>query len=154
MEESLRMILKSTAELNEDEIWKKPNEVSNSIGNIIVHLCGNITQYMLSGLGRKEDLRDRDSEFTLRRGYTRKELENKLIKLLEEVKQLLQGLREEELLRRYEVQGFDLSGFGIVLHVVEHLSYHTGQIAFWTKYIKNTDLGFYEGLDLNKKNKK
>ena len=50
------------------------------------------------------------------------------------------------------VQGFQLSGIGIVVHVVEHYSYHTGQISFWTKQLKNKDLRFYAGLDLNVQN--
>ena len=50
------------------------------------------------------------------------------------------------------VQGFNFSGIGILVHVVEHLSYHTGQIAFYTKQLKNEQLGFYGDIDLNVKN--
>jgi uncharacterized damage-inducible protein DinB len=154
MEESLRMISKSTALFSDEELWKKPNEASNSVGNIIVHLQGNITQYILACLGGQEDLRQRDKEFSDKHGYNAKELNHQLGELLDEVKTVLYGLKEEELTENYTVQGFKLSGQGIILHVVEHLSYHTGQIAFWTKILKNRDLGFYEGYDLNIKNKK
>ena len=57
-------------------------------------------------------------------------------------------------MRKREVQGFTFSGIGVAIHVTEHLSYHTGQIAFLTKQIKNIDLGFYDGMDLKIKNKK
>jgi len=152
MEESLRMISKSTALLSTEDVWKKPNKASNSIGNIIIHLKGNITQYMLAGLGGQEDLRQRDLEFSVTHGYNTKELNQQLRALLDEVKTALHGLKDEELIKTYSVQGFKLSGLGIVLHVVEHLSYHTGQIAFWTKILRNKDLGFYEGFNLNTKN--
>ncbi len=152
MEESLRMIAKSTAILTEEELWKKPNDASNSIGTIVIHLKGNITQYILSGLGAKEDLRQRDLEFSVSYNYSAKELNQQLRKLLDEVKIVLHDLNANELTKTYYVQGFKLSGLGIILHVVEHLSYHTGQIAFWIKVMKNKDLGFYEGLDLNTKN--
>ena len=61
-------------------------------------------------------------------------------------------MKVAELLRSRTVQGFQLSGIGIVVHVTEHYSYHTGQIAFWTKQLKNKDLGFWEGKDLNAHN--
>ncbi len=154
MEESLRMISKSTVHLSDEELWKKPNKASNSVGNIIIHLKGNITQYVLAGLGGQEDLRQRDLEFSVTHSYSTKELNQQLQKLLDEVKTVLHGLNDEKLIKTYTVQGFKLSGQGIVLHVVEHLSYHTGQIAFWTKILKNKDLGFYEGHDLNTKNEK
>ena len=59
---------------------------------------------------------------------------------------------EEELMRKRMVQGFEYSGIGIIIHVTEHFSYHTGQIAFWTKQLKNKDLGFYADRDLEIKN--
>jgi uncharacterized damage-inducible protein DinB len=154
MEESLRMISKSMALLSAEELWKKPNKASNSIGNIIIHLKGNIKQYILAGLGGREDRRQRDLEFSETHGYGAKELNRMLEELMDEVKTVLHGLKDAELIKTYSVQGFKLSGQGIVLHVVEHLSYHTGQIAFWTKILKNKDLGFYEGIDLNTKNER
>jgi uncharacterized damage-inducible protein DinB len=66
--------------------------------------------------------------------------------------ELLETISEEAFLERRRVQGFDLTGLGIVLHVVEHLSYHTGQIAYLTKIKTDQDLGFYRGLDLNATN--
>jgi uncharacterized damage-inducible protein DinB len=154
MEESLLKISKSTALLSDEELWKKPNKASNSVGNIIIHLKGNITQYILAGLGGAEDRRQRDLEFSETHTYGAKELNKMLQELMDEVKTVLQGLKDKELIKTYSVQGFKLSGQGIILHVVEHLSYHTGQIAFWTKILKNKDLGFYKGFDLNAKNEK
>lgn len=154
MEESLRMVRLSLNELDEKDIWRRPNEASNSIGNMLVHLCGNITQYILAGLDGQEDLRQRDAEFSLREGENKNELLTSLSDLIQQVKSVVNGLTQEQLTKMYKVQGFDLSGFGILLHVVEHFSYHTGQIAFWVKCLKDKDLKFYSGIDLNTKNEK
>jgi hypothetical protein len=71
---------------------------------------------------------------------------------VEEAKSVIQNVSSNELLRKRQVQGFYHSGIGIIVHVTEHYSYHTGQIIFWTKLLKNRDLGFYAGIDLNVKN--
>jgi len=145
-------IIKCLNELEEDEIWKRPNNSSNSIGNLILHLCGNITQYIISSLGEIRDVRDRDKEFSTTDGYSRSELINKLNTILEKAKAIIQNMDAEKLLKKREVQGFQSSGMGNIIQVTEHYSYHTGQIAFWTKLLKDKDLGFYSGIDLNKKN--
>ncbi|MBQ4802441.1 DUF1572 family protein [Aquimarina sp. MMG015] len=153
LDESLRMITISFDQLSEDDIWKRFNQSSNSIGNLMLHLCGNITQYGIASLGGLEDERDRDTEFEAKEGFLKEELLLKLNETLEQAKTILFDCTISELMRKREVQGFIFSGIGIMIHVTEHLSYHTGQIAFWTKQLKNKDLGFYEGMDLNIKNK-
>ena len=139
-------------QLDETETWKRPNENSNSVGNIILHLCGNIRQYAISSLGNMEDVRERDKEFSVAGGHSKSELIKKLIVTVEEAKSIIQNIGSDELLRKRQVQGYYQSGIGIILHVTEHYSYHTGQIIFWTKLLKNKDLGFYAGIDLNVKN--
>jgi len=152
LDESMRMITKSLQFLDETTIWKKPNNASNSVGNIMVHLCGNISQYILSGLAEQGDTRNRDQEFSITGGMSKTALQAKLQQVIEAAKKVIEKSTPEQLLKQYSVQGFQLSGMGIVLHVVEHLSYHTGQLAFYTKLIKDQDLGFYDGFDLNIKN--
>ena len=152
MDEYLVKIEKCLDELEEKDIWLRPNESSNSIGNQILHLCGNITQYIIAGLGNEKDLRDRDREFNARGGISKPELYDKLFRVVEEAKEVIINLDQDAFRKIRSVQGFELSGIGIVLHVVEHFSYHTGQIIMWTKMIRNIDLGFYSDLDLNQKN--
>ncbi|WP_109300773.1 DinB family protein [Aquimarina sp. AU474] len=154
-DESTRMVSLSFDQLSEEDIWKRPNLNSNSIGNLILHLCGNITQYAIASLGGTTDERKRDEEFTIDEGYTKKQLLEKLQSTLYKAKEVLGNCATNELLRKREVQGFVFSGIGIAIHVTEHYSYHTGQIAFWTKQLKDKkSLGFYDGMDLNIKNKK
>jgi uncharacterized damage-inducible protein DinB len=151
--ENTKRIVKCLEEIDESELWRRPNENSNSIGNIILHLCGNIRQYVISSLGKKEDVRVREKEFSTKEGPNKKELFAKLANTVDEAIAIIENLDEQEFIKLYSVQGFNLSGIGIVVHVTEHYSYHTGQIAFWIKLLKNRDLGFYAGIDLNERNK-
>lgn len=152
LDESTRMNTIALEQLSEEEIWKRPNDSLNSVGNLILHLCGNITQYVISSLGETEDARERDLEFSTESGYTKVELLQKLTETVAVAKRVINDASLAQLIRKREVQGFYFSGIGVVLHAVEHYSYHTGQIAFWTKQLRNTDLGFYDGMDLNVKN--
>ena len=152
MEENTPKIFVCLEELNEKEIWKRPNNASNSIGNIILHLCGNIRQYAISSLGNLPDARERDKEFSAHGGVTKNELKEKFESTLKQAIEVFKNISEEELLKIRLVQGFSLSGIGIIIHVVEHYSYHTGQVVFWTKLLKNHGFDFYSNHDLNLKN--
>ena len=142
-------IEKCLAELSEEELWQRPNEASNSVGNLILHLCGNIRQYIIAGIGQQPDTRTRSMELSVTEGFTKAELVQKLNETLREADTVIRAVDEAILLRARTVQGFTLTGLAIILHVVEHYSYHTGQIAFWTKQVRNQDLGFYAGINLD-----
>lgn len=152
IEENTGRIIKCFGEIEEKEIWEFPNDHSNSIGNLILHLCGNIRQYAISALGEIEDTRERNKEFSTKTGPAKAELLNELTNTVAEAISIIENIDENRLTKVYSVQGFNLSGIGIIIHVTEHYSYHTGQIAFWIKQIKNKDLGFYADVDLNVKN--
>jgi uncharacterized damage-inducible protein DinB len=152
MDENTRMIKISLADLSEEEIWQKPNPSLNSIANLLLHLCGNISQYIISSLGESEDSRNRDLEFSILGGLTKVELIKKLEDVVDTAKRVIFDATPNQLVKNRSVQGFSLSGVGTVLHAVEHYSYHTGQITFWVKQLKNWDLGFYDGMDLTKNN--
>jgi len=139
-------------ELDEREIWTSPNQNLNSIANLILHLCGNIRQYIISSLGGTVDIRARDLEFSTHGGFTKAELIAKLQDTVDQASTVIQRSTREELLRERVTQGVAHTGIGIIIHVTEHYSYHTGQIILLTKYLKNIDLGFYSGVDLNKRN--
>ena len=118
--------IKSCMELLDDkEVWLSPGGASNSIGNLVLHLCGNITQYIISSLGHTQDLREREKEFTESGSYSRSTLIQKLSTTVTTAIGVIKNLGEEDLLRSYQVQGFELPGIAIVIHVIEHYSYHT-----------------------------
>lgn len=150
--ENTQRIEKCLKCLNEEELWKKPNSTLNSVGNLILHLCGNIGQYIISSMGGNPDLRNRNEEFSTTGGLTKAELLSKLKITTASANAIIARQDAGSLIRSRNVQAYTLTGVGIVLHVVEHYAYHTGQIVFWTKLIKEKDLGFYAGVDLNKKN--
>ncbi len=152
LEESLRMIRLALDEVSEAELWHKPNAALNSIGNLLLHICGNMTQYGIASLKETKDHRNRDAEFSQDGGLTKEQVLQKLEQTVEETKATLQHISTQRLLQHKEVQGFDFSGVGNIIHAVEHFSYHTGQIAFWVKLMHNKQLGFYDGINLNIKN--
>lgn len=153
MDESTRMIQKSLLEVTEEDLWLKPNESLNSIGNLLLHLRGNIRQYIISSLGETEDIRNRPSEFSVVANQGKAEVLKKLEETVHLAKRVIFDASVEQLLKIRSVQGFRFSGVGVIIHAVEHYSYHTGQIAFWVKLLKKKDLCFYEGVDLKIKNK-
>jgi uncharacterized damage-inducible protein DinB len=152
MEENVKRIEKCLNELSETEVWLRPNSQLSSPANLILHLCGNITQYAISSLGNTPDARERALEFSSTGGYSKQELADKLSDTVHKAVTVILNASESEMLRVRTVQGFNMSGIAIMIHVTEHLSYHTAQIALHTKLLKEKDLGFYAGLDLNVKN--
>ena len=139
-------------QLEEKDVWVSPNENLNSIGNLILHLCGNIRQHIISALGGKPDNRARDLEFSTIGGLNKSELLAMLQQTASEATMVIERMGEEELLRKRIAQGVSHSGVDSIVHVTEHYSYHTGQIIFLTKLFRNIDLAFYAGIDLNKHN--
>ena len=137
--------------VDESQIWLKPNSALNSMGNLVLHLCGNITQYIISTLGGAPDHRNRDTEFAATGGKTKSELKAMFNIVIEQSIACINNANDAELTGLKKVQVYELTGVGIIIHVTEHLSYHTGQIAFLTKLLLEKDLGFYAGLNLNQK---
>ena len=152
IDENTRMLCIALSKIKEKQFWEKPNAISNSLGNQLLHLNGNLSQYMISALGEQADTRQRDFEFSAQNGKDKTVLLNNLMDTLGKAKEVLQNCSVEQLIKKYYVQGFELSGVGIVLHAVEHYSYHVGQIAFWIKQLTSEPLGFYDGIDLTVKN--
>lgn len=152
MNESLKRLEKCLSELDESEIWIDHNKNLVSIGNLILHLEGNITQYIISGLGGEKFMRKRDSEFSDKPNLNKQALLMRINNTVEKACSIISGLGESELVKSYSAQGFVYTGSEIIIHVVEHLSYHVGQITFAVKYLKDKDLGYYSGIDLDKQN--
>ncbi len=140
-------IRRCLALLDDAEIWWRPNQHSNSIGNLILHLSGNVRQWIVSGLGGAPDERRRSGEFAARGGMTRSELLEHLDAALQEAVETLQNLAPDSLAQTYQIQDYEMTGLQVIFHVVEHFSGHTGQILFITKHLEDVDLGFYVELE-------
>jgi len=149
--EGVERIKKCISYLSDEEIWTKPNSNSNSIGNLIVHLEGNVRQYILSSVGGEKDTRQRTKEFEDSGTKDTKEAINRLTKAVRQSVEVVKGLEAGEYKREEQVQGFTMTVLSCIVHVIEHFSYHVGQITFYTKFLKNLDTGYYEGQDLDKR---
>ena len=130
--------------LTDEQIWWRANEESNSIGNLILHLCGNARQWIVSGVGGQPDARVRDAEFEQREVISRDELLTLLRSTLAEVETTLRTLDPSLLLDRRNIQGHNVDILEAIFHVTEHFSMHTGQIIMLTKMLTATDLRFYD----------
>ncbi|MCU0349050.1 MAG: DUF1572 domain-containing protein [Saprospiraceae bacterium] len=147
--ESIPRIKQCLAELTVEEVWYRPNENSNSVGNLVLHLCGNVRQWLLGGLGGYTDNRRRQQEFDERGPIPTSVLVRHLDELAEEVEKVLARLTTERLMQNVDVQGFKENGVGVLVHVVEHFSYHTGQITYYVKWRKNINTNYYGGINLD-----
>jgi uncharacterized damage-inducible protein DinB len=136
--------------LADEEIWYRPNAETVSIGNLVLHLCGNVRQWVLSGLGGQPDTRRRQAEFDEPGPLPASELLQRLDAVMADVARLLDRLTAWQLLDRRRVQGFDETGVAILIHVTEHFSYHVGQITYAVKSRKAIDVGYYKGVDLGR----
>jgi len=130
--------------LTDEQIWWRANEESNSIGNLILHLCGNVRQWIICGVGAQPDNRDRDSEFARREIISREQLVALLRTTLSEVQTTLGDLDPSLLLEHRKIQGNDVELLEAIFHVTEHFSMHAGQIIMLTKMMTSADLRFYE----------
>ena len=148
LEQSYGRIADCLERLTEEQIWQRPGEASNSMGNLALHLAGNLRQWILHGVGGQPDVRVRDEEFAARGGPDRKAL---LAGLRDAVEQASDVIRRADLEKRIYVQNYDITALEGIMHVLEHFSYHTGQVAFATKALLDVDLAYYGSL--NKKEK-
>jgi len=133
-------------EMSDDDIWWRPNEKSNSVGNLILHLRGNLRQWIVAGLGGGSFERDRDAEFETRARVPTAELITIIRSAVNDAVKIFESLQPERLLDRYPVQTYSTSGLQAIYHVVEHFSYHLGQILYIYKMRTDIDPGFYSHL--------
>lgn len=140
--------LRSTVEgLTEEQLWWRPNEASNSIGNLLLHLNGNVRQWIVTSFNRRDDQRNRPAEFAEKSGGTARELLARLGATMDEAEQVFLRLTEADLVAPMDIQGYHTTGLAAVYHVVEHFGMHYGQIVYVTKALQGNDLGFYKELN-------
>ena len=130
-------------QLSDDNVWWRANPESNSIGNLLLHLAGNVRQWIISGVGGSTDERQRQLEFDEQGPMPSAEVLSRLRMTVEEADRVLARIPEESLLEGRRIQGHDVTVLEAIYAVVEHFSMHTGQIIVLTKMWKG-DLGFYD----------
>jgi uncharacterized damage-inducible protein DinB len=143
--------------LDDEQVWRRPNESSNGVGNLLLHMSGNVRQWIVSGVGGAEDRRDRASEFAARDSVSKAELMDLLKTTLDEADAVLAEIESEcaaansdaPLQRVCTAQAYGVTVFDAIFHVVEHFSYHTGQIIFAAKWLAEGRVSFYDDRRLN-----
>jgi hypothetical protein len=133
--------------LTDEQVWWRPNDASNSIGNLLLHLNGNVLQWLVAPFSGMEDHRDRPAEFGQRESIPASVLVGKLDATLQRASEVLSRLTEAELVQFFDIQGYHVSGLEAVYQVVEHFGLHHGQIVYITKMLRAADMGFYRELD-------
>jgi uncharacterized damage-inducible protein DinB len=146
LEQLVRRIRDSVAKLNDEQIWMRHGDHENAVGNLLLHLSGNMRQWIIAGIGGLPDTRVRDQEFAARGQMTREELMQKLDITVAEAVAVLKAVSPDRLLETYQPQKYSVSIMEGIYHVVEHFAQHTGQIMFATKLLTGQDLGFYKHL--------
>jgi uncharacterized damage-inducible protein DinB len=133
--------------LSAEQVWTRNSDNQNAVGNIVLHLCGNVRQWILCGVGGQTDMRDRDSEFAARGGVQPSELAAKLKSTVAEAAEVIRNCPVERLMENKTIQDvYDTTIMEAIYHVVEHFGQHTGQIIFATKLLTSEDLGYYKHL--------
>lgn len=127
-----------------DRLWFRADAASNSAGNLVLHLAGNVRQWVVSGIGGAPDIRERDAEFSTSGGMGAEALLDHLEKALSEVDAVLASLSPASLGEMWRIQGRDTTVFSALYHVVEHFAGHVGQIILLAKLFAPGELRFYE----------
>lgn len=136
--------------LSDDEVWLRENDVSNSAGNLLLHMVGNVRQHIIAGVGqRHEDHRDRSAEFSAVGGMSRAELLARLEQTVMEAAQVLESFDTADLAATRLIQNKEEILFDDIYHVVEHFAYHAGQIIYLVKAMKEHRFAWHKHLDKN-----
>jgi len=142
--EYLPKIRAGLAGMTTEDLWWRPNRESNSVANLVLHLAGNVRQWVVAGVGQEPDVRERSAEFAAAGGLSGDELVSCLEAALEEVDRVLANLDPTVLSEPRTIQGLETTGLGALYHAVEHFSMHTGQILYIIKLRTGADLRFYD----------
>jgi uncharacterized damage-inducible protein DinB len=147
LREYLTKIRLSVSVLDDHVVWARPNESSNSIGNLMLHLAGNARQWIVSGVGQTADVRDRQSEFDQRAPVPVTVLIDRLEQTISDADRVLASLAPADLHARRVIQANEVTVLEAVYHVVEHFSMHTGQIILLAKADQPGRVRFYDMVD-------
>ena len=145
--ENLDRIETCLSKLPPHSLWARDSENENAVGNLLLHLDGNVRQWIRSGVGSRPDTRDRPSEFSARTGANASVLFAKLHGTAGEAVDRIRSLPHRRLTEPVSIQGYDTTVLSAIFHVVEHFSGHTYQIMLLTKRFTGKRLGFYSYLD-------
>jgi hypothetical protein len=133
--------------LTHEQIWARASGNENAVGNLVLHLSGNVRQWIVSGVGGQPDIRRRDAEFAAQGGVAASSLTERLRAIVAEAAGIIETIAPNRLPEPLIVQGYDVTVLEAIYAVVEHFSGHTGQIIYATKLLTGEDLGYHRYLN-------
>jgi hypothetical protein len=131
--ECVKKIKHCLAQLTDEQVWWRPHDSMNSIANIVLHLCGNVRQWIISGVGGEPDVRDRPKEFSERSPISKSELVRRLDVIVGQADAVLAGLTEQKLLEPRRIQGFDETALSAIFDSLSHFRGHMQEIVYITR---------------------
>lgn len=126
--------------LSDEQVWRKRGDHENAIGNLILHLCGNMRQWILHGIAGHPDVRTRDEEFSAGGTLTGAQLLERFHTTATEAKTVIASLPAERLTDRINPQHGEVAVLDAVYQVVSHVEGHVGQVILLTKQMLHRDL--------------
>ncbi len=136
LDEYLDKIRLALAGLNDEQVWWRPAPGTNSAGNLLLHVCGNLSLWILAGTGGRPYERHRGAEFAVEGGFTKAELLDRVARVVDDCQEVLAAVGTADLGRPLEVQGYETDLMSAVVHGMEHMSYHTGQLVWIAKQLR------------------
>ena len=128
-------IIHCLTQLNEEHIWNRSRQNVNSIGIILQHLCGNLRQWIISGIGGDKDVRNRPLEFSDDSKLSKAELLAKFKGIINDCKNAIKNFDPSKILEVRQIQGFDRSVLRAIYGTITHLEFHAGQIMYQTRLL-------------------
>jgi hypothetical protein len=135
LESALNRIKHCLGQLNDEQMWRRSQPSINSIGNLILHLCGNLRQWIVAGVGGASDARNRPAEFAERGPIPKDELMRRLEAVVKEAKGVLAGVDARQLAGDRRIQGFDVTGVAAIFDSIPHFRGHTQEIVHMTRLL-------------------
>jgi hypothetical protein len=126
--------------LSDKQVWQRRGEYENSVGNLVLHLCGNMRQWIMFGVDGQPDVRVRELEFSTTGGVSRDELIALFGATVAEARAVLAALPAERLVDRTNPQRGEIAVLDAIYQVVGHVQLHVGQIIVLTKQMVAADL--------------
>jgi hypothetical protein len=122
--------------LSEDELWWRPNDQSNSVGNLVLHLSGSMRHYIAHSIGGQDYERNRPAEFSERGPVPKQELLSTFDETLSQVKETLSAFDPTRFMEPATEPSYNPTIFNQIFNVSVHVAMHTGQIVFITKMLE------------------
>jgi hypothetical protein len=135
MSSALERMKHCLGQLSEEQVWWRPHPAMNSIGNLALHLCGNVRQWIVAGLGEAADVRNRPAEFAERGPIPKAELLRRLEAVVAEARSVMARQTARQLLEVRRIQGSEVTGLAAVFDSVPHFRGHTQEIVYMTRVL-------------------